>query len=280
VNRKRTKAWFRGKTALVTGAASGIGRATALRFADLGAQLVLCDRDEEGLRSVERDCARRSDVVLAQKLDVADRTAYAEFAAAVHSRVDAVDVLVNNAGVGLSGGLLDTPLEDLDWVLSINLGGVIHGCHFFCPKMVTARRGGHVVNVSSVLGFFATPDSLGYSTAKFGVFGLSESMRTELAPRGIGVSTICPGLTNTPIVANGRFRTSGDADKLRERAVAGFARFGHSPDMVAKAIERAVVENRGVVPAAPEAWAFWYAKRMFPRAFVRVAGWIGQRASR
>ncbi len=275
---KRSKQWFRGKTALVTGAASGIGRATALLLADRGAHLILCDLDGDGLRSVERDCARRSDVILAEKLDVAARADYAEFAARVHAKVDAVDVLVNNAGVGLSGGVLDTPLEDFDWVLSINLGGVIHGCHFFCPKMVSARRGGHVVNVSSVLGFFATPDTLGYSTAKFGVFGFSEAMRGELRPHGIGVSTICPGVTNTPIVKTGRYRTSGDTEKIRERTMNGFARFGRAPEMVAHAIERAVIEGRDVVPAAPEAWAFWYAKRWLPKTFERTASWLAARA--
>ncbi|HEY2366539.1 MAG TPA: SDR family NAD(P)-dependent oxidoreductase, partial [Polyangiaceae bacterium] len=88
-------------------------------------------------------------------------------------------MIVNNAGVGQAGGMLDTSLEDLDWVIGINLWGVIHGCHFFVPNMVKRAQGGHVVNVSSVFGFFAPPGSLGYCTAKFGVFGMSESLRGE-----------------------------------------------------------------------------------------------------
>ncbi len=277
---RRTKTWLREKNVLVTGAASGIGRATALRFADRGARLVLCDRDGDGLRAIERECARRSDVILASVLDVADRTAYAEFAGAVHAQVDALDVVVNNAGVGLSGGILDTPLEDIDWVLSINLGGVIHGCHFFCPKMVTARRAGHVVNVASILGLFATHDSLGYSTSKFGVVGFSEALRAELHPHGVGVSTICPGMIDTSIVAKGRYRTSGDAEKVRAETVATFARFGHSPEVVAAAVERAVLEDRPLLPAAPEAWAFWWAKRAFPATFGRVAAFVGGRLAK
>jgi NAD(P)-dependent dehydrogenase (short-subunit alcohol dehydrogenase family) len=274
---RRSPSWLRDKNVLVTGAPSGIGRATALRFAKASAHVILCDRDADGLRAIERECARHTDVILAHALDVADRAAYAEFAGLVHAKIDAVDVLVNNAGVGLSGGILDTPLEDLDWVLSINLGGVIHGCHFFCPKMVTARRSGHVVNIASILGLFATHDSLGYSAAKFGVVGFSEALRAELHAHGVGVSTICPGMIDTSIVAKGRYRTRGDAEKIRSETVKTFARFGHSPEVVAAAIERAVLEDRALVPAAPEAWAFWWAKRAFPTTFGRVAGWLGGR---
>src|SRR5437867_2829597 len=120
---------LRGKTALVTGAASGIGRATALALANEEARLILCDVNDEALREVEREVAGQS--FLVRKVDVSKRDAMRAFADDVHERVRAVDVLVNNAGVGLAGGILDTTLEDWEWVISINLWGVIHGCHFF-----------------------------------------------------------------------------------------------------------------------------------------------------
>ena len=269
---------LRDKVVVITGAASGIGRATANAFARERAKLVLCDRDEEGLNVVEREVAPHVDHVEWHRVDVSSGDHVKSFADDVHARFPAVDVLVNNAGVGQSGGMLDTTLEDWAWVLGVNLWGVIHGCHYFVPKMVERRAGGHVVNVSSVFGFFAPPGSIGYSTSKFGVFGLSESMRRELRPLGIGVSTICPGMINTNIVKTGRY-----TEKTREKrdgVVKMFAERGHSPDVVAKAILSAVKRNRAVVPAAPEAWAAWYAKRLAPAPFEALARTLSERAGR
>jgi len=266
------------KVALVTGAASGIGRATAVAFARERMKLVLCDRNEEGLRDLERELAPSVKHFERHVVDVASRDAMRAFADDVHARFDAVDVIVNNAGVGQSGGLLDTSLDDWEWVLGVNLWGVIHGCHFFVPNMVKRGKGGHVVNVSSVFGFFAPPGSIGYCAAKFGVFGLSESMRGELEPHGIGVSTICPGMINTNIVKDGRYSETTRAQ--RENVVAQFEKRGHSPDVVAKAILSAVKKNRAVVPAAPEAWAFYYAKRFIPKQFDGIARYLSKRAAR
>ncbi|HEY1958724.1 MAG TPA: SDR family NAD(P)-dependent oxidoreductase [Polyangiaceae bacterium] len=279
---------LRDKVVVVTGAASGIGRATANAFAREHAKLVLCDRDEDGLREVEREVAPHVDHIEWRRVDVSSRDEMKALADDLHARFGAVDVLVNNAGVGQSGGLLDTSLDDWDWVLRVNLWGVIHGCHFFVPKMVervAARRrgadseaGGHVVNVSSVFGFFAPPGSIGYATSKFGVFGLSESMRGELRPHGIGVSTICPGMINTNIVKTGRYSEKTAAQ--RDGVIKMFAERGHSPDVVAKAILSAVKRNRAVVPAAPEAWAAYYAKRIAPAQFDALARTVSERAGR
>src|SRR5260221_631029 len=178
------------KVVVITGAASGIGRATACAFARERAKLVLCDKNEEGLRALEREIASSVSHLEWRVVDVASKDEMRAFADDVHARFDAVDVIVNNAGVGQSGGMLDTSLEDWEWVLGVNLWGVIHGCHFFVPKMVARGSGGHVVNVSSVFGFFAPPGAVGYCTAKVGVFGLSESLSGELQPHSIGVSTI------------------------------------------------------------------------------------------
>ena len=268
---------LQGKTALVTGAASGIGRATAHALSKAGCKLILCDVNVQGLREAERELVRNGEILLARRVDVANRNEMRAFADEVHKQVEAVDVLVNNAGVGLSGGILDTSLEDWDWILGVNLWGVIHGCHFFVPKMVARKAGGHVVNVSSVLGFFATPDVLGYSTAKFGVFGFSEALRGELEPHRIGVSTICPGMIATNIIHTGRFRGGPKPDDMKARIAATFAKRGHPPETVARAVVRAIETNRAVMPAAPEAWAFWYAKRLFPRRFAKVANWISRK---
>jgi len=265
---KHGAAQLAGKVVLVTGAASGIGKETALALGREGARVVVCDVDAPGLAVTER--ALGEACLLARVVDVADRAAVEAFAAEVHSCVPALDVLVNNAGVALQGGLLDTTLDDWSWVLSINLGGVIHGCHFFVPAMV-ARGSGHVVNVSSALGYFATGQTAGYATSKFAVFGLSESLRAELRPHGVGVSTICPGIVDTAIVRTGRYRGSPDEDEARDRVGRAYARRGYGPERVARAIVDAIRNDRGVVPVTPEAWVLWLLSRAAPSLAPRLA---------
>lgn len=262
----------------MTGAASGIGEQTALALADAGAELVLCDVNEEGLSRVEAEVARRSRCRLARRVDVSDREQMRALADEVHGLVPAVDVLVNNAGVGLSGGLLATSLEDWEWIVGVNLRGVVHGCHFFVPKMVERARGGHVVNVSSVLGYVGAPDVIGYATTKFAVFGLSESLRGELAPHGIGVSTICPGLVRTNIIATTRFRGEVDPEARRERVDKLYRDRDYGPDRVARAIVAAVERGRAVVPVTPEAWALYYLKRYAPAVVPAVGRLLQRRA--
>src|SRR5206468_3914460 len=129
-----------------------------------------------------------------------DRVQMQAFAEAI----DTVDVLVNNAGVAVGGTFLDTTLDDWDWLLGVNLRGVVHGCYFFIPKMVARGQGGHVVNISSILGIYPAPRVSAYVASKFAVRGLSQSLREELAEHGIGVTAICPGMIATSIVADGR----------------------------------------------------------------------------
>lgn len=252
---------FDDKSVLVTGAASGIGRETALLFAARGAALFLCDVDEGGLSETANDARRSGGKVHTHVVDVSRRDAMATFAAAVHERVEAVDVLVNNAGVGLSGGVLDTDLDDWEWVISINLWGVVHGLHYFVPSMVRRKKGGHVVNVASAAGFLATPDLAAYSTTKYAVVGLSEALRTELVPHGIGVSVICPGLINTKIIQTARLRGTGPS---RAELVELYERRNYGPEKVASAILGAVINNRAIVPVAPEAWVTYALKRAMP----------------
>ncbi|MCE9572236.1 MAG: SDR family NAD(P)-dependent oxidoreductase [Deltaproteobacteria bacterium] len=258
-----------GELIVVTGAASGIGRATALRFAAAGARIAACDVDVEGLASLAAELGPQ--VALTERVDVGDRAQMKAFADRVHA-LGPVHAVINNAGVGLSGGILDTSLEDWDWVLRVNLGGVIHGCHFFAPPMV-ARGAGHIVNVSSVLGYYAAPGVLGYVTSKFGVLGLTLSLRAELAPHGVRVSAICPGLIATNIIAGTRFGAS--MAPAREKIGALFAKRGSSPDKVAAAIVNAVRRDRAITPVAPEAWALWALSRIAPAQ----AGGLGRAVS-
>ena len=264
---------LQGRTVLVTGAGSGIGRETALLAARRGADLVICDVNDAGLAEVEQQARALGRGVLARHVDVADREQMRDFAAAVHETTDAVDLLVNNAGVGLAAGLLETELEDWDWIVSINVLGVVHGMHFFVPPMVARGRGGHVANLSSMAGYHATPALVAYSATKFAVLGLSEAAREELRPYGIGVTAICPGIINTPITRNARARGKSDNEAVRARLVSMYERRNYGPDRVARNILKAVERNRSVAPVAPEAWFAYGLKRASPR----LAGWVARR---
>ena len=258
-----------GKIALVTGAGSGIGRATALEFGRAGADLVLCDVNPTGLDETISAIRALGRNVLARTVDVASREQMRAFAEEVHRAHEAVDVLMNNAGVGLGGGFLDTSLEDWDWIVGINFRGVVHGCHFFLPPMV-ARRRGHVVNVSSAAGYLASPQLAAYSATKFAVFGLSEALREELRPHGIGVTTVCPGIINTPITTNARMRGAVSTDAARAALVQVYRRRNYGPERVATSILSAIERNRPVVPVSPEAWAMYVLKRLSPGLTTRI----------
>jgi NADP-dependent 3-hydroxy acid dehydrogenase YdfG len=183
---------FRDRIVVVTGAGSGIGRATALAFAQRGARIAACDVDQARLDALEAELGDRALVV--SRVDVADRMQMSGFAGAVHALAPAADVVVNNAGVAVGGPFLETSLDDWDWVIDINLRGVVHGCHFFAPNMVSAGRGGHIVNISSIFGIYPAVHTSAYVATKFAVRGFSLSLRDELAPHKIGVTAICPGM--------------------------------------------------------------------------------------
>jgi NAD(P)-dependent dehydrogenase (short-subunit alcohol dehydrogenase family) len=261
-----------GKVALVTGAGSGIGRATARALASRGMRVVICDRDEAGLAEVARELG--SQLALAARLDVTDRDEMRALAHRVHALTPALDVLVNNAGVAQAGRMIDTPLADWDAVLGVNLFGVVHGCHFFVPNMVKRAQGGHVVNVASMVALVALPGTIAYTTSKFAVLGLSEALRAELAPHRIGVSVICPGITRTRISKSMHYAPAlaehrGVLDRFGSS-------FGHDPEGVARAIVRAIRQNRGTVPVSLEARALGLLKRASPRA----AGLLGSAIAR
>ena len=262
-----------GKWVLVTGAGSGIGRETALAFARRGADLVVCDVTETGLATTAKDAEALGRAVRPYVVDVADADRMREFAAAVHREIPAVDVLVNNAGVGLGAGFLDTTLEDWGWILGINVRGVIHGCHFFVPKMVARGGRGHVVNIASAAAFVATEALAAYSTTKFAVLGLSEALRDELAPHGIGVTAVCPGIINTPITGSARLRGKAATPGAREQMVAFYRKRNYGPERVAENILRAVERNRAVAPVSPEAWVMYLLKRTAPG----FTAWLNRR---
>jgi len=261
---RRGRVALPGALALVTGAGSGIGAATARALADRGASVLCVDLNGDAAEKTAAACAERGAALAwARTVDVADADAMAALADEVHRGHGAVDVLVNNAGVAVTGRLTDMSLDDWVWVRSINLDGVIHGCALFGPAML--RRGrGHVVNVSSALGYVATATEPAYVATKAAVLALSQCLRADWARDGVGVSAICPGIVDTPIVPHGtRFRGDQASPEKRRRTDRVFRR-GHRPEQVAAAAVDAVERDRAVVPVGWEARAGWYVHRLAP----------------
>src|SRR4051812_19836093 len=261
---------------LVTGAGSGIGQATAFAFADEGARVIAVDINREGAEKTSAACAERGRESWAYEADVADRAAVLALADTVQADHGPLDVLVNNAGVGMSGRFLDMNLEDWDWIVSINLMGAIHMSHAFGRAMV-ARGRGQVVNVSSGLGYTPTATEPGYGTTKAAVLAFSRSLRADWAGHGVGVSAICPGVINTAIIDHTRFRGEQAAPERVARVKRLFSKRGHPPELVAKAIVSAVRENRSVVPVGFESRLGWYASKYAP---TRFTDWMARLSAR
>jgi 2-hydroxycyclohexanecarboxyl-CoA dehydrogenase len=238
---------IRGARVVITGAGSGIGRATALRCARAGAQEVACvDIDGQSAQQTAGACEREHAQASAWTCDVADAGAVTELANVIEEDRGPVDVLVNNAGVG--GPFLEATVEDWDWLIGVNLNGVAYGCHALGARMVQRGRG-HVVNVASGAAYVMSRDLAAYCASKAAVVALSRCLRADWSSAGVGVSAVCPGVIDTPIAS--RARMVGRLAERPERTGSAL-RFGHSPDVVAKAIVRAVERNLEVVPAGLE----------------------------
>ncbi|HEX7245149.1 MAG TPA: SDR family oxidoreductase [Solirubrobacterales bacterium] len=266
---------LRGRRCLITGAASGIGRATAFAVAEKGAILLLTDIQTEALASVAEEIrARGGTVAYAKAVDVTDHEAVAAMAAEVHAEHGSMDVVMNVAGVSTWGTI--ERLRHSDWrkMVEVDLMGPVSVLECFVPPMIEAGRGGHVVNVSSAAGLFGLPWHGAYSAAKFGLRGVSEVLRTDLRRHGIGVSLVCPGAVRTPLVGTveivGIDRESPAMRKLVER----FERHAVSPEHVAERILAGIERNRYLVFTSTDIHALYLVQRYLPPlywAIMRVA---------
>jgi NAD(P)-dependent dehydrogenase (short-subunit alcohol dehydrogenase family) len=249
-----TLADLRGKVAVVTGAGSGIGRAVAMRGAAEGMKVAIIDIDPDDLGETARLIQQEGGACEQFVVDVADRARMAQLAVDVEERLGSVDLLVNNAGVGMRGLAWERPYEDWDWVLGVNLWGAVHGIHEFVPRMVERGEPAHVVNTASIAGLITGPYSCLYTTGKFAVVGLSECLAADLAEVGsaVGVSVLCPGWVRTRIVDAARHRTHADAagPSSKEQELEASTRLG-----VEAGMDPAVVA--GQVFDAIRTGAFW-----------------------
>ncbi|MFF3263753.1 SDR family oxidoreductase [Streptomyces sp. NPDC002932] len=265
---------FGGQLVLVTGAAGGIGRATAFAFAEAGARVVAVDRDADGAaRTAELARLIGAPAAWAETVDVSDEAAMEKLAEKVATEYGIVDVLVNNAGIGLSGSFLDTTVEDWKQVLDVNLWGVIHGCRLFGRQMAERGQGGHIVNTASAAAYQPSRALPAYSTSKAAVLMLSECLRAELAEKSIGVSAVCPGIVNTNITATTHFAGADAAEeqRLRKRTSKLYGARNYPPEKVAEAVLRAVVRNQAVVPVTPESHAARFLSRLSPGTLRGIA---------
>jgi NAD(P)-dependent dehydrogenase (short-subunit alcohol dehydrogenase family) len=259
-----------GRTAFVSGAASGIGRAVAQRLSAHGCPLAVVDQDEAGLS--ETVAALRGAPVLSRVLDVRDREAQAAFAGELAEWAPApLGIVFNNAGVATSQGIADAVVEDDDWVLDVNLHGVIHGTRAFLPLLL--RQGsGVVVNTSSVFGLIGVPRQSAYCTSKFAVRGFTEALRAELRGTGVSAVTVHPGGIKTNIARNARFHADPRGVEFSHaEAVDEFERLARTtPERAAEIIHAGVKAGKARILVGADAHIIDALVRVAPTRYADV----------
>jgi NAD(P)-dependent dehydrogenase (short-subunit alcohol dehydrogenase family) len=257
--------------AVVTGAASGLGRALAVELAARGGRVLVADVDEVGgaetVRMVKDAGAQASFI----RCDVRDPAQVAALLDAADERLGGVDLVANNAGVAVSGKVGEIGLEDWRWIVDINQWGVIYGCHTFVPRFVAQGRG-YILNVASAAGLLSAPQMAPYNVTKAAVVALSETLHAELSGTGVRVSVLCPTFFKTNIIhaARSPAEHSGLVVKLMERSKV------QAPDVAREALD-AVAEGRLYVVPMTDGRMMWRIKRAAPEAFVRLAAWVDKR---
>ena len=249
-----------GARAVVTGAGSGIGEAIAGEMARRGSWVVAVDQHLDAAEKTAAACAEVGPAGHPMACDVTDAGAVAALAGRVQEDLGPVDVLVNNAGVGMSAHLTDMTIDDWRRIRDVNLDGVVHGCHAFAPAMLERGRG-HVVNVSSGLGYVMRATEPAYVATNAAVLALSQCLRADWAGSGVGVSAICPGVIDAPVLDTSRMpgHQADGAGRLRRL----FGR-GHPPELVARDVVVAIRHDKAVVAVGWEAKLGWWAHRLLP----------------
>lgn len=263
-----------GRVAVVTGAGSGIGRATSEALARAGCHVAAVDIDAAALAATEASLGSLGVSVSSHVLDVANPKRMQALPEAVLAQHPTIDIVVNNAGVSVTAPFLEQSTADLEWIVGINLWGVIYGCKYFIPHLLRAPEG-HIVNLSSVFGLIGLPGQSSYAMTKFAVRGFSESLRAELAPLNIGVTSVHPGAVRTNIVRSARM--SGDGyEHLRQKTMDWFERNAVSPEHAARLIVKGIQRNTARVLITPEAYLLDAIKRLFPVSGNALAGLLAR----
>jgi NAD(P)-dependent dehydrogenase (short-subunit alcohol dehydrogenase family) len=254
---------FKDKVAVVTGAASGIGRSLAFAFAKLEMKVVISDVNEQALNSVSEELIAGGTDVMSMVVDVSDRAQVAKLADATYERFGSANILCNNAGVGSGGMMQFLELADWDWVLGVNLFGVVYGIKSFLPRMLASGEPCHIVNTASLAGHLSG-DTVPYSPSKFAVVAISEALKRECFSTKVGVSVLCPGLVDTQIVKNAEsfrserpdlFQPTTEMIEMSKTMRENFSYLlstGMNPDVIAQKVIIAIKEDILQVITHPE----------------------------
>ena len=267
---------LKGKWVLVTGAASGIGHETALAFAREGANILAIDLDVERLAATTRLASAMGRRCLPFACDVSDAAAVDVLASKVTAEIGSPHVVVNNAGIGFLGPFLETPLTAWNQVMGVNLMGVVHLSRAFLPGMIAARDARHLVNVSSAAGIHPVPNLSAYSASKHAVLGLSDTLAMELRNTKVGVTVVCPGIINTPIVSNRRAIAPSVPAATLDKLERNYKTKGAHPSLVGTRIVRAVKRGEDLVLVGPSSTLVFNMRRLSPR-LLRKASVSGAR---
>ncbi|MFN2478166.1 MAG: SDR family oxidoreductase [Pseudonocardiaceae bacterium] len=260
---------------VITGAGSGIGRATALEFAEQGAEVVATDIDQPSVERTAQLASMLGPTASAYLLDVSDGGAVEKFATLLREEHGIPDIVINNAGIGVAGPFFDTTVADWERLIDVNLWGVIHGCRVLGGLLVEGGAGGTIANIASAAAYLPSRALPAYSTTKAAVLALSQCLRGELAEAGIGVVAICPGFVHTNIASTTRFvgRDTAEERATQQRVTELYRRRNFTPRRAAQEILRAVQRNSAIAPITVEAKAGLLAARLTPgllRALARA----------
>lgn len=272
---------FAGKTCLITGAASGIGRAVAIAAAQEGAELVLTDINGPQLEETTRHIRDNGGKVrLFHAMDISDYESVRQFAKTVLDELGSIDIVMNVAGISIWGRI--EHLDHANWqrTIDVNLMGPIHVMECFIPAMIHASRGGHLVNVSSAAGLFGLPWHAAYSASKFGLRGISEVLRFDLHRHGIGVSLVCPGAVNTGLVQTLDIRGIDKNNRDYLMLLKRFQRHAVSPEKAADAIIKGIKNNRHMVFTSLDIRMGYWFQRKFPPLYDLVMRAINNRVEK
>ncbi len=259
------------KIALVTGAGSGIGRATALELAREGCDVALNDVNVKPLRDVEKEIRKLGRRALAAPVDVSQLPQVKKMCRAALKKFGRVDILVNNAGIGIGGDAANIPLTEWERIIRVNLLAHIYTVKLLLPQMLS-RGEGHLVHVASAAGMIGIPHQAPYGVTKFAVVGLAESLAAELLPKGIGITLVCPAAVRTPIIDSVRVHFASDEEaRLATEAGRNLLRDGAKPEELARKIVRAIKKNRYFVTTTGLLQPLMLMRALSPDASIRTS---------